>query len=91
MAEQERRKLDVDIASKSRESDKRIEELAQQTQVSKWGALAAGAAKGLGLLGPAVMALMGVPMSGAVTAVTLSLKVSELILQMVDRIRSISS
>ena len=91
LAEQERRKLDVDIAKKSRESDKRIQELAQQTQASKWGALVAGAAKGLGLLGPAVMALMGVPMSGAVTAFTLSLKVSEFIFQMVDRIRSMFS
>ena len=91
LAEQERRKLDVDIAGKSRESDKRIQELAQQTQESKWGAFAAGAARGLGLLGPAVMALMGVPMSGAVTAFTISLKVSELIFQMVDRIRSMFS
>lgn len=45
LAEQERRKLDVDIASKSRETEKRIKELAQQTQGSEWRALAAGAAK----------------------------------------------
>ena len=88
LAEQERRKLDIDIAGKSKESDKRIQELAQQTRASKWGAFAADAAKGLGFLGPAVMALMEVPMSGTIKAFTLSLKVLELIFQMVDRIRS---
>ena len=88
LAEQERRKLDIDIAGKSKESDKRIQELAQQTRASKWGAFAAGGAKGLGFLGPAVMALMEVPMSGTIKAFTLSLKVLELIFQMVDSIRS---
>ena len=65
LAEQERRRLEVDIA--------------------------AGAANGLGFLGPAVVALMGVPMPGAVKAFTLSVKVLELIFQMVDRIRSMFS
>ena len=91
LAEQERRKLDVDIASKSKESNKRIQELAQQTQASKWSAFAAGAAKGLGFLGPAVMALMGVPVTGTIKAFTLSLKVLELIFQMVDHVRSMFS
>ena len=65
LMEQERRRLDVDIAGKSRESDKRIQELAQQTRTSKLRAVAAGAAKRLGFLGPAVLALMGEPVSGA--------------------------
>ena len=91
LAEQERGKLDLDISGKSKEGDKRIEELAQQTRASKWGAFAAGAAKGLGFLGSAVMALMGLPVSGTIKAFTLSLQVLELIFQMVDSIRSMFS
>ena len=91
LAEQERRKLDVDVAGKSKESDKRIQQLAQQTQASEWRAFTAGAANGLGFLGPAVMGLMGVPVPGTIKAFTPSLKVLELIFQMVNSIRSMFS
>ena len=90
-AEIERRRLDVDIAGKSRESNKRIQELAQQSRAPKWRAVAVNAAKGLGFIGPAVLVLMGEPMSAATVmtkAFKLSVDVLKWIFEMVDSIQS---
>ncbi|MCJ1356516.1 MAG: hypothetical protein MMC33_006511 [Icmadophila ericetorum] len=58
-ADKQRRSLGVDIESKLKERDELIQKLAQQTNSSWLRTAAVGAANGLGVLGPAALAIAG--------------------------------
>ena len=62
--EKDRRDLEVDIKRKSKEREKRIQNLAQQRQVSRSRSATAGAVSGLGMLGQAALAMAGEAGSG---------------------------
>ena len=57
--EKKRQGLEVDIERNSKEREKRIQNLAQQRQVSRSRSAVAGAANGLGMLGQAALAMAG--------------------------------
>lgn len=57
--EKKRQGLEVDIERNSKKREKRIQNLAQQRQVSRSRSAVAGAANGLGMLGQAALAMAG--------------------------------
>ena len=80
--EKKRQGLEVDIERKSKEREKRIQNLAQQRQISRSRSAAASAANGLGMLGQAALAMAGDLIPGGsmmMRAVTLGVSVLKLI------------
>ena len=89
--EEERQGLEVDIERISKEKEQRIQNLAQQRQVSRSRSAVAGAANGLGTLGQAALALAGDLIPGGtimMKAVKLGVTVLELVLGTVKDILS---
>lgn len=89
--EQTSQGLEVDIERKSKERERRIQNLAQQRRTSRSGSATAGAAKGLGMLGQAAMAMAGDLIPGGtimIRAVRLGVSVLRLIFETVQDIQS---
>lgn len=89
--EKKRQGLEVDIERNSKEREKRIQNLAQQRQVSRSRSAVAGAANGLGMLGQAALAMAGDLIPGGtimMKAVKLGVIVLELVFGTVKDIQS---
>ena len=89
--EKKRQGLEVDIERKSKEREKRIQNLAQRKHISRLRSAAAGAANGLGMLGQAALAMTGDVIPGVsimTTAVKLGVRVLGLIFERVNDVQS---